>query len=91
MAGATGVLGGKLARGLHQQGARLVIAGRDRGRLAERSAELGECSSAQFSIGDGFDPEAVVARAAGELGGLDWCWWPSALPRSGRPQTPTRR
>jgi uncharacterized protein YbjT (DUF2867 family) len=63
--GATGVLGSTLARALHERGARLVIAGRDRARLSALSSALNDCARVRFAVGDGFAPDAVI-------GG--WAW-----------------
>ncbi|WP_336027834.1 SDR family NAD(P)-dependent oxidoreductase [Geodermatophilus sp. FMUSA9-8] len=71
VAGATGVLGGALARALADAGARVALAGRDGGRLEALAAELG---GAPASAVDAVDVDAVrtaVDAAAGSLGGLD--------------------
>lgn len=70
VAGATGVIGGKLSLELAGRGARLVLAGRDSGRLASLGEEIG-CPTV---ILDYSDPESVadaVDLACEELGGLD--------------------
>lgn len=70
VAGATGALGGRLARELNGRGANLVLAGRDSARLAD----LGEELDCQTVVLDYSDPESVsgaVERACDELGGLD--------------------
>jgi short-subunit dehydrogenase len=69
--GATGVLGGKIARQLHHHGAQVALAGRDCERLSKLSGELDDCAYAQFTIGDDFDPDPVLDGTVGELGGLD--------------------
>jgi short-subunit dehydrogenase len=71
VAGATGVLGGALARALHADGARVALAGRDAEKLAALADELGGVPTAPF---DALDPDRcadVVAEAADALGGLD--------------------
>ena len=70
VAGATGVIGGKLASELSGRGASLVLAGRDEARLAALGEEL-DCPTVVL---DYSDPESVahaVDRACEELGGLD--------------------
>lgn len=71
VAGATGVLGGGIARALHRDGARLVLAGRDGDRLAGISRELGDAPTAAFEALDLERCAAVVDEAAEHLGGLD--------------------
>jgi short-subunit dehydrogenase len=68
--GATGVLGAGIATALHGEGARLVLAGRDAGRLAELGAGL-DAPTLGF---DAFDLDrctALVGEATDALGGLD--------------------
>ena len=71
VAGATGVLGGALARALHAAGARVALAGRDADRLAALSAELDDAPTAAFDAMDLDRCAAVVTEAADALGGLD--------------------
>ena len=71
VAGATGVLGGGIARALHKEGARLVLAGRDGDRLAGLAHELGGAPTAGFEALDLERCAAVVDEAAEHLGGLD--------------------
>ncbi|MFD0304397.1 SDR family NAD(P)-dependent oxidoreductase [Streptomyces sp. NPDC127119] len=71
VAGATGVLGGALTAELVRRGARPVLAGRDRARLA-RAAEV--CQGAPTVLFDAYAPDScadAVACAADALGGLD--------------------
>ncbi|MCV2488614.1 SDR family oxidoreductase [Geodermatophilus sp. YIM 151500] len=71
VAGATGVLGGELARALAGAGARVALTGRDDGRLRAVAEELG---GAPALAADAVDVEAVrtaVDAAAEALGGLD--------------------
>ncbi len=71
MAGATGVLGGGVARALHREGARLALAGRDGAALATLAAELGGAPTATFDADDLDRCAAAVGEAADALGGLD--------------------
>ena len=70
VAGATGVLGRALAEGLHEQGARVVAAGRDPDRLAEVARALGT-SGRHLDVVDADSCAAAVRGAVDELGGLD--------------------
>jgi len=70
VAGATGVLGRALAEGLHEQGARVVAAGRDPDRLAEVAEALGT-GGQHLDVVDAGSCAAAVRGAADELGGLD--------------------
>lgn len=68
--GASGALGGGLARKLHEQGARVVAAGRDPERTR---AVAGDVSTEPLTL-DVIDVEAcaaTVAAAVEQLGGLD--------------------
>ena len=71
MAGATGVLGGGIARALHQEGARLALAGRDQKKLAALANELGGAPTSAFDAQDLDRCAAVVDEAANALAGLD--------------------
>jgi short-subunit dehydrogenase len=71
VAGATGVLGGALARALHGEGARLALAGRDEPKLAALAQELGGAPTAAFDALDLDRCTDVVAETADALGGLD--------------------
>jgi NADP-dependent 3-hydroxy acid dehydrogenase YdfG len=71
VAGATGVLGGELARALHGAGAQVALTGRDGGALRTLAGELG---GAPALVADAVDVEAVraaVEAAVAALGGLD--------------------
>jgi short-subunit dehydrogenase len=70
IAGATGVIGGKLAAELDSRGARLVLAGRDRERLTEMGREMG-CPVVPLDFSDPGSSTAVLEQACVELGGLD--------------------
>jgi|688.fasta_scaffold57636_4 NAD(P)-dependent dehydrogenase (short-subunit alcohol dehydrogenase family) len=70
LAGATGVIGGKLAEALSENGARLFLAGRDPGALAS----IGERLQSETVVLDYSEPESVagaVEAAIAGLGGLD--------------------
>lgn len=69
--GATGVLGGALARGLAGAGARLALAGRDPERLAALADELGGVPTQQVDAVDVESGRVAVTAAADALGGLD--------------------
>jgi len=68
--GATGELGGRLARALADEGASLAVAGRDTGRLAGISAELG-APAVQLDYSKPDATAEAVDEAMGELEGLD--------------------
>jgi short-subunit dehydrogenase len=70
VAGATGELGGHVARELHGQGAELFLAGRDEQRLGLLAGELG-VPAGGFDLQDRESCEEVVASAAEVLRGLD--------------------
>ncbi|KQO41778.1 SDR family oxidoreductase [Aeromicrobium sp. Leaf245] len=68
--GATGALGGGIARALHEAGASLAVTGRD----ADRLAAIGEELDAPTFVLDVVDVEraaATVRQAVDALGGLD--------------------
>lgn len=70
LAGATGVIGGKLAEALSENGARLFLAGRD----PEALASIGERLQSETVVLDYSEPESVagaVEAAVAGLGGLD--------------------
>lgn len=71
VAGATGVLGGAIARALHGQGARVALAGRDEGKLAALADELDGVPTAAFDALDLDRCAAVVGKLADALDGLD--------------------
>jgi len=70
VAGATGSLGERFARGLSARGARLALAGRDREALARVGDELGAPVILLDFTESGSAAEAI-ASATAELGGLD--------------------
>ncbi|SDP30561.1 Short-chain dehydrogenase [Actinopolyspora xinjiangensis] len=69
--GASGVLGGKLARELHEAGMNTYLAGRDREALAAVSSELGGAGHSTFEAIDTDSCRRVVETAADSLAGLD--------------------
>ncbi|MEZ5906281.1 MAG: 3-oxoacyl-[acyl-carrier-protein] reductase [Geminicoccaceae bacterium] len=60
--GASGGIGGAIARALHAQGAKVVLAGRREAPLATLAGELGE--RADVLVGDLADAEALAALGA---------------------------
>ncbi|WP_418955858.1 SDR family NAD(P)-dependent oxidoreductase [Streptomyces tritici] len=69
--GATGQIGGLAARSLHRRGASVAVAGRNAGRLAERSRRSGACPRRLFDAYDLDGCEGLAAWAVRSLGGLD--------------------
>lgn len=67
--GGTGVLGRALGLALHEAGARLVVTGRDEGRLAAAVDHAEETYTLDLLDLDGC--RSVVTRATERLGGLD--------------------
>jgi short-subunit dehydrogenase len=70
VAGATGALGGLIARELAAAGARVVVAGRDPERLATVAGEL-EAPAVGLDYADAASAGACVRGALDALGGLD--------------------
>lgn len=70
VAGATGELGGRLARGLVAGGARVTVAGRDAARLDGIAAEL-DAPAVRLDLEQEGSAAAAVTSAAEALGGLD--------------------
>ena len=70
VAGATGVIGGKLVDVLVERGARVVPAGRDQDRLAALAERTGTTPQA-FDAVDADSVRLAVDAAIEELGGLD--------------------
>ncbi|MFF3020696.1 SDR family NAD(P)-dependent oxidoreductase [Streptomyces sp. NPDC057939] len=69
--GATGDVGGEVARQLKALGAQPALAGRNRDRLRARAASLGGCP---WTVFDAYDLDGcgrLAQWAGGELGGLD--------------------
>ena len=68
--GASGALGGAIARALHAEGARVVAAGRDEARTTEVARDLGT-APLTLDVVDVDACAATVATAVDQLGGLD--------------------
>ncbi|PIW31661.1 MAG: beta-ketoacyl-ACP reductase [Rhodobacterales bacterium CG15_BIG_FIL_POST_REV_8_21_14_020_59_13] len=70
--GATGGIGGAIARTLHAQGATVTISGTRQEKLDELKAELGDRVHAiACNLGDGEAVDALPKQAAEAMGGLD--------------------
>jgi 3-oxoacyl-[acyl-carrier protein] reductase len=70
--GATGGIGGAIARALHGQGARVMLAGTRRERLDALAGELGDrVDVTPADLADPAAPEALVKAAETAMGGLD--------------------
>ncbi len=70
VAGASGALGTKITEALLERGARVVPAGRDRGRLGALAERAGTTAQV-FDAVDADSTAAAVDAAVAELGGLD--------------------
>jgi len=69
--GASGGIGGAIARALHARGAEVVLTGRRRDALDALAAELGERATVEVAdLGDPGAPDALVQTVEG-MGGLD--------------------
>lgn len=68
--GASGALGAAIARALHEQGARVVAAGRDQSRTREVADDLGT-DPLTLDVVDVRSCQAAVEGAVQQLGGLD--------------------
>jgi NAD(P)-dependent dehydrogenase (short-subunit alcohol dehydrogenase family) len=70
--GATGGLGAAVARAFAQEGARVALVARDRGRLEALRDELGDAAvAAPADVAASGEAASAVADAAAALGGLD--------------------
>jgi 3-oxoacyl-[acyl-carrier protein] reductase len=70
--GATGGIGGAVARALHRQGAAVALSGRDAGKLQSLAAELGERAHiCPCDLTDRAQVAKLVDEAAAKLGRLD--------------------
>ena len=67
--GASGGIGGAIARALHEQGARVVLSGTRAAALADLAGELGErASCVACDLGDGAAVDGLVAAAEAAAG-----------------------
>jgi len=70
--GATGGLGGEIARGLHRQGASLVLSGTRKEKLEDLAKELGDRTHVlSCDLSKAEDTERLIPEAERLLGGLD--------------------
>ncbi len=69
--GATGGLGGAIARALHAQGARVAVSGTRREALDAIAADLGDGPVLPCDLGDRSQVELLVGQAEAALGSLD--------------------
>ncbi len=70
--GATGGLGSEIARGLHAQGAHVVLSGTRQAVLEELAAQLGERTSVvTANLSDAAEVDGLVAKAEAAAGDLD--------------------
>jgi 3-oxoacyl-[acyl-carrier protein] reductase len=70
--GATGGIGGAIARALHAQGATVTLSGTRRAALDELARNLGErVHVAEANVSDRESVEALVPAAEAAMGGLD--------------------
>jgi 3-oxoacyl-[acyl-carrier protein] reductase len=70
--GATGGIGGEIARALHAQGAHVALSGTRREVLEELASQLGERSHVvPCNLSDAAAVDALAGEAEGALGGLD--------------------
>lgn len=79
--GATGGIGGAIARALYERGAHVIVSGRRQDALDELAASLG--NRAQVVVADLAEPDAPV-RLAEAAGAVDLLVANAALPASGR-------
>jgi 3-oxoacyl-[acyl-carrier protein] reductase len=70
--GATGGIGGEIAKALHAQGAHVGISGRNKGKLDELAAQLGaRVSVLPADLSNPEDIEALVKAAEAAMGQID--------------------
>jgi 3-oxoacyl-[acyl-carrier protein] reductase len=70
--GATGGIGGAIARALHRQGAAVALSGRDAGKLQSLAGELGErVHVCPCDLADRAQVAKLIDEAAAKLGRLD--------------------
>jgi 3-oxoacyl-[acyl-carrier protein] reductase len=70
--GASGGIGGAIARSMHDQGATVALAGRNREALDALAAELGDrCHVIVGDLGDTASADAMLAAASDAMDGID--------------------
>jgi len=70
--GASGGIGGAIARAMHAQGATVALAGRNREALDALAAELGDrCHVIVGELGDTASTDAMLAAASDAMDGID--------------------
>tara|TARA_R110002072_G_scaffold72758_15_gene173745 strand:+ start:452 stop:1189 length:738 start_codon:yes stop_codon:yes gene_type:complete len=70
--GASGGIGGAIARAMHAQGATVALAGRNRDALDALAADLGErCHVIVGDLGDTESADAMLSAAADAMDGID--------------------
>jgi 3-oxoacyl-[acyl-carrier protein] reductase len=70
--GASGGIGGAIARAMHAQGATVALAGRNREALDALAADLGDrCHVIVGELGDTESADAMLAAASDAMGGID--------------------
>jgi cyclic-di-GMP-binding biofilm dispersal mediator protein len=71
VAGASGALGGRIARLLDERGAKLVLAGRDEARLRVLASEVATAKTVRFDIRSPRSAALPVEASIAAYGGLD--------------------
>lgn len=70
--GASGGIGGAIARSMHEQGATVALAGRNRDALDALAAELGDrCHVIVGDLGDTESADAMLSTATDAMDGID--------------------
>lgn len=70
--GASGGIGGAIARAMHAQGATIALAGRNRDALDALAAELGDrCHVIVGDLGDTASADAMLSAASDAMDGID--------------------
>src|SRR5438874_5037671 len=70
--GSTGGIGLATAKVLADEGARVVVVGRDSERLAQAREESGAARAIRADLAEPGEPERVVPETVEELGAVDW-------------------